>query len=103
MIAAWGLQIGCQMVRKIVLNIVCLAYSLLSLLLLLLVVVVVFTLLSYEIVFISVHKFPLLSISPPHPAGGKGKDERAAVFCLAASCWVKLQQTVCIIINKLFV
>ena len=35
--------------------------------------------------------FPLLSISPPHPAGGKGRGERAAVWCLAAGCQVKLQ------------
>jgi len=40
----------------------------------------VFHLLSYYIVFISIHKFPLLFISPPHPAvEGKGRDEQMAV------------------------
>jgi len=79
--------IGCKSVvggEKVVLYIVCFAYSLLSLL------VVVFSLLSSQTVFISTHELPLLSISPPHPAGGKGRGERAAVWCFIASCWVKL-------------
>ena len=58
--------------EKIVLHIVYFACSLLPLLL------VVFTLLSYQTVFISTHKFPILSISHPHPAREEGGGERAA-------------------------
>ena len=65
--------------EKIVWSIVCFAYSLLSLLLLVVVLVVVlalvFPLLSYKLSFISTHEFPLLSIWPPHPAGGKGRGD----------------------------
>jgi len=35
--------------------------------------------------------FPIVHC-PSHPTGGKGRGEQVAVWCLAASCWVKLQQ-----------
>ena len=61
--------------EKIVLCIVCFAYSL---------VVIVFPLLSYETACISTRVFSLLSISPLQPTGGK--EEGWASGCLALSC-----------------
>ena len=58
--------------KKIVFCIVCFAYSLL-LVVAVVAIVVVFLLLSYQTVFISTYEFPLLSISPPHPTGGRGE------------------------------
>ena len=60
--------------EKIALAIVWFAYSLLSLFLslfLLILLAVVLSLLPYWTVFIPTHEFSLLSISPPHPAGGR--------------------------------
>ena len=51
--------------EKIVLHVFCFAYSLVSAL--------VSPLLSYQTVFISTQEFPLVSISPAHLAGGKGR------------------------------
>ena len=62
-LADW-LRIGCRMLRKTVLYIVCFAYSLLSL-----VAVVVSTLLSSS----QSMSFVFYPFCPPHPSGGEGE------------------------------
>jgi len=63
-IAAQGLAVNWSSGgEKTVLYIVCFAYLVSS---------VLPTLLPYYTVFISAQEFPLVSISPPHPSGGKG-------------------------------
>jgi len=57
--------------EKIVLYIVWFAYSLAVVAVL--VLILVFPLLPYETVFISTHKFSLLSVSPAHPTEEEGQ------------------------------
>jgi len=99
--AAWGLAANRSLGgEKIVLCKVYFAYSFLSLLLSLLLVVSGFPLLPYWTLFIATHKFPLLSVFLPHPAGGrKGRGERVAVLCLVVGCQVKPWQGY-VVLNK---
>ena len=82
-IAAWGLTANQSSGgEKTVLCAVCFAYSLLLL------VVVVFSCVLLNCLYLSPEVL-LLSVLLPIPLRGKGRGERAAVWCLVASCWVK--------------
>jgi len=77
--------------KNCIVYMVCFAQSLLSLLLLLLsilIVVSVFRWLSLS----QPTGFPFCPFLLPVVLGGKGRGERAAVWYVAAACWVKAQQ-----------
>ena len=91
MISAWRLaanQPSCGEKICVVYSLFCIFILSLFLLLLILVifVILVFPLLPYWPVFTSAHELSLLSISPPHPAAGERRGERAAGWCWVAGC-----------------
>ena len=92
----WSPQIGHWVVRRILLYIVCFAYSLLSLLILVLLVVLLLVLVICCLIKLSLSQptsSPFCPFLLPIPLGaGKGRGERVAGWCLVASCQVKLRE-----------